>query len=415
VPQTLDLATLQAAGGPIAAGLLPGWTVTWVLCTQEQIDAVLPPGPNLAVCRVLEDTTPTRELATVYVLADWPESESLSETLHHEIGHAWASPLVKLIPDSAAAVLVEEQLVERLGKYLASLPAAARAAARRAIARTIETALPVAARARISARAGTRARGATMDPKLVQEALDALIEEGGGDSKCAQILKGLIASAASNGAPPPATEPDGDEAPVAAKTAEGPPPTGGAPAAGGPPPMDDSARKARKGAEQVETKDRAREREEDDAITAFRRGVAKDDLISHVRARLAGHDGLPAIERRILAAPTFQEAKIAADIALEMGGGVQRARAVGPDGKPVERRDAPAGGGASGACPFTAAQLEQEGLPPALAAEAVGQWSIPGVGPKMAQDTVDRARARLHGHASPFMPREKANGAAKGS
>lgn len=211
MPQTLTPEDLQAVGGPIAAGLLPAWRVSWVLLSQADLDALRPPGPNLAVVQSL----PERRMATANVVNPWPEDESLSETLHHELGHSWISPLTKQIPETEASVMLEEQLVETLGVYLASLTGEAATAARRALAKVVDEA-PARWRARISARAPL-ARGAGMDPKMVMEALDALIEEGGGDGKCAAILKSIIAAQAGGGAVP--AEPDGDEA--ALKSAEG--------------------------------------------------------------------------------------------------------------------------------------------------------------------------------------------------
>jgi hypothetical protein len=180
--------------------------------------------------------------------------------------------------------------------------------------------------------------------------------------------------------------------------------------------MDGARQAARKGVQDVETSDQRRARlarEEIESIAADARTAAKDGLIANLRARLGTHDGLPGIEKRVLAAPTYDDAKVIADVAIEMGGGVQRARATGPDGKLVEHREPPATT-PNGACPYTAAQLEHEGISAVQAAEIVGQWAIPNVGPKLAEQSLLHARARLNPMASPFMPKH-ANGAAKGS
>jgi hypothetical protein len=386
---------LAAIGAPIAAQLLPGWGVEWIPCTQDQIDQLVPGA--LAVC----DPTPTRELAKVYVVTPWPQGESLGETLWHELTHALLSPLTALVEQSSGAVMTEERIVERLGVLLNRLPMSAR----RAVVGGVTKWAP-RLRARISARAPL-ARGGQMDPKLVQEALDALIEEGGGDSKCAQILKGLIASAASGGQAPHA-EPDGDEgamaAPLPAEGREGaaPPPMDGAKPGDGSEGYD--GRRARKEMNVTPDQKRARQAQEDDAITAFRRERATDELVAHVRGRLPGHSGLPAIERRILAAPDFLSAKAIADMAIEFGGypSAQRARSG------VEHSASPTDGASPP--PFSAADLVKEGIPQALAEEIVQQHRA---NPKLAASSLHHARARISAGTNPFLPKTGANGAHK--
>lgn len=81
----------------------------------------------------------------------------------------------------------------------------------------------------------------SMDPKLVQEALDAL--QTGDDAKATEILKGLIAAAASNGEVPSA--PDASETPPATEAADPPPADSPAnPAAPGEDPKKDPVAKA---------------------------------------------------------------------------------------------------------------------------------------------------------------------------
>lgn len=232
LPVDLTPETLEAVGGPIAAGLLPAWRVTWLALPQAELDAWGAeqdpplPGPNLAIVQSM----PTRRMATARVATPWPDGEDLGETLHHEIGHAWLSPMTQQLVDSPSTMMLEEQLVETLGVYLASLTGRARAAARRALSSVVDAYAPATLRARISAAAITRARsGGTMDPKMIMEALEALI--GGDAEKCQEILKGLIASAAGGGALPPAGEPDGDEPMAEMEKPGASPPAGGSPMA----------------------------------------------------------------------------------------------------------------------------------------------------------------------------------------
>jgi hypothetical protein len=58
------------------------------------------------------------------VVAPHPPGESLEESIAHELTHSVLSPLTKLIEWSPAAVMIEEQIVERLGKIIATAPAA---------------------------------------------------------------------------------------------------------------------------------------------------------------------------------------------------------------------------------------------------------------------------------------------------
>ncbi len=293
----LDLPALLA---PIAAALLPGWTVT---CALRAPDA-MPMLGALATC----SPTPTRSIAHVDVVDPWPEGESLAETLWHELTHALLSPLTALIPASDGAIMVEEQAVERLGVLLSKLAPMARAA----VLRGVDTYGGAPLRARISALA-PRARGGTMDPKLITEALDALI--AGDAAKCAEMLKGIIAGAA--GAAPAATEPDGDEAAKLAGKEPVPPAPPGAPAAAPPPAAkmpgadDAAARKARLYLVDIER------------MHAGALPAAKATLVTSARARLAL---TPATEKRIMAAPTFAEAEAILAIVEEAGGGAQRAR-----------------------------------------------------------------------------------------
>lgn len=404
---TVPEVDLAAVLEPIAAALLPGWTVTCEALPREEMDKRVPNA--LAIC----SSIPTRSMAHVRVVTPFPESEDLVETLWHELTHAALSPITHQLGESSSSVMVEEQIVERLSVLLAKVPLAARLA----VARAINTFAPAQLRARLStASAGRRARtGAAMDPELLKAAVDAL--EANDAAKALEILKGLIISAASGGAAAPAAEPDGDEPPapkVDAGAEDGAAPAGDASGA----PEEGARVVARKG-KTVETADQkrariAREQLEADAAESKvmieeQRKQAKQGLIENLRARLPGHSGLPGIEKKILAAPTFERAKEISETAIEMGGGHDRARKVASDGhKPAEDTTA-------GAAPFTVETLVAEGLPPKLAAEAVEQWKIPGVGKKLAEQTITMARARLHGHASSYMPTKPANGAQKAS
>ncbi len=293
----LDLPALLA---PIAAALLPGWQVT---CAWQTVDTMPMPGA-LATCTPV----PTRQVAHVDVLDPWPDGESLAATLWHELTHALLSPLTALIPASDGAVMLEEHAVERLGTLLASLTPMARAA----VLRGVDTFGGAPLRARISALAPRARDGGTMDPKIAQEALDAL--EAGDSAKALALLKQLLAAAlGSSGAAAPAdgaTEPDGDEA--AKLAGKAPPPPAGPPAAAKMPGPDDAAaRKARAMLDDI-----AR-------MHAAAVGGAKATLITSARARLAL---TPATEKRILAASTFADAEAILAIVEEAGGGSLRAR-----------------------------------------------------------------------------------------
>ena len=332
--QALTPEILEAAGGPIAAGLLPAWRVTWVLLSQEEIDALDPdlPGPNLAVVKSL----PERRMATVHVVNPLPDGESLSETLHHELGHAWIAPFTSQLPATQASVMLEEQLVETLGVYLASLAPPAAATARRALARVVNRyAPPPALRARvaakISASAPTAARGGSMDGKQVLAAI-----AGQDEAAALKILNDWAAEQLASAGHPGAAEPDGDEAAVLA--AGGDPaampqkPPAGPPAAakpGAPPPpppgtpADDAARTA------------ARLVDDLTRMHSAQLPGAKEGIV--LRARARGLNLTPATEKRIMAASTFEAAEGVLAIVEEAGGGATtRARSgvehiAGPD------------------------------------------------------------------------------------
>ena len=289
---------LAAIGSPIAAVLLAGWTVTWSWATAAELAESIPGA--LAIC----DPTPTRSMAAVRCVWPWPAHESLEETIAHELTHAALSQLVALIPSSDAAIMLEEQAVERIGKAISGAPARLRVPMGRAL---------LAARARISART-VRARGGTMDPKLLTEALDAI--EAGDAAKAIEILKGLIVAAASNGAPPP-SEPSGETMPNPGDAKVEAP---AVPQDGALQGADDSKALQRARLEAVAFRD------ELNAMVAAQRPAAKEAIVTGLRARL-GAALTPAIEARIMAAKTFPEAQTIAAIAEEMvPAAAQRAR-----------------------------------------------------------------------------------------
>lgn len=164
-----------------------------------------------------------------------------------------------------------------------------------------------------------------LDKNTLSAAIDAI--EKGDAAKALEILKGLIVSAASGAEPEAAPASEQMEAGYAAKTAEPgmenaepAPPMQARPAARkGAPIVDQETARARKEAQAY--------RDETKAIADDERALAKDRIVDRLRARLAGHTGLPAIEKRVLAAPDYQTAKTIADIALEMGAGATEQRA----------------------------------------------------------------------------------------
>ena len=211
-----DLATI---GQPIADALIPGWRVEWLWCAQAELDEIIPGA--MAIC----STTPTRSMAVVRVLTPWPESESLAETLWHEVTHAAWSPLTSLIPASDGATMVEEQIVERFGVLLSKLPQGLA----RVVSKAIRQCATPRAMARISALAPRARSGENMDPNLMKKALEVI---AAGDAAGAlELLSAIVATAA--GAPVDAgPEPTPEPAPAA--------PAGAAPAPGGEPAKDDA-------------------------------------------------------------------------------------------------------------------------------------------------------------------------------
>ncbi len=295
-------ADLKALGDPLASALLPGWRITWAWCDSSDI------GDALAM--IFPD--PLRSMAVIKV-APHPPGEDVRESIAHELVHGAISPLVQG-RNSASDVALEEPIVERIGVLLASLWAAVPGLARRIPSVRVwqkHERGAARARSRITARSRERARG-NMDPNMVKEALDAIVS--GDAEKCAEILKGLIASAASGGA-----EPDGDEM---AKL-----PPAASPGMGDAPPPKDAAYPQGDARAMARLMSDAKAHAVDMAAMHADLVVdGKTSIVNGLRARLPGHSGLPAIERKILAAKSYGEAKAIAEIAEAMGGGTPRAR-----------------------------------------------------------------------------------------
>lgn len=269
------MSDLEQIGKPIADALVPGWRIEWRWCSQEELDAIIPGA--MAIC----STTPTRSMALVRVLSPWPASESLAETLWHELAHAALSPLTSLIPENDGATMIEEQIVERFGVLLSQLtPGLARV-----VSKAIRTFAAPRVAARISAHAKPRARrGEKMDPNLMKKALE-LIAAGDAAGALA-LLTEIVAAAAAGGEP-------------AAPASDAPP--GEAPMGAAPAPASDGTEK------------------KDDAPMARQNARAKsaaDSIVkSAIRARIyesRTSDGLAIaaeVEKRILAAPSIEDAE----------------------------------------------------------------------------------------------------------
>lgn len=105
---TFDLPTVKALVDRAACELLPGWDVT-----TELVPSVNAIGGLACVTAV-----PERRIARVQV-APHPPGEDVWETICHEMTHGVLSPLTQLVEYSPALVMIEEQIVELLGKIIA--------------------------------------------------------------------------------------------------------------------------------------------------------------------------------------------------------------------------------------------------------------------------------------------------------
>lgn len=211
-----DLATIGAMVGRLATKLLPGWTITCELASSVEAN-------QGALAMVY--STPERQLAHV-VVAPHPPGESLEESIAHELTHSVLSPLTKLIEWSPAAVMIEEQIVERLGKIIASAPSGLA----RAISKALQNPRTQSAevRKRISALAIGR-RNETRK-RMDSKQLAALAMEGGAltaaenpdPAAMAEFIKKVVTALAGGGGE--------DVAPASGGMREGAPEEGKAPA-----------------------------------------------------------------------------------------------------------------------------------------------------------------------------------------
>jgi hypothetical protein len=233
-------------------------------------------------------------------------------TLAHETLHCVVAEALAATGGGTLTVPAEEQIVEAAAQAIVRSEGTADA---RVMARAIR-ALPSTLRARVAASAGQRARkGVGMDGAQVLAAI-----AGQDEAAALKILNDWAAEQlAAAGHPAAPGEPDGDEAAKLA-TASGPPQPGdpampAAPQAkmAVPPPGEDGAA-GRKAARLVADLER---------MHGAALPTAKAGLIAGARARLAI---TPAIERRILAASTFEDAEAILAIVEEAGGVQQRAR-----------------------------------------------------------------------------------------
>jgi hypothetical protein len=287
---------IKAIGEPLAARMLPGWTINWILCKSDDIGGAL----------AMVFPTPKRQIATIKI-APHPPGESIAESIAHELTHAVLSPLTGLIEYSEAAVMVEEPIAERLGKLLAQLPTGLARAVSNALKRPRTTSQRI--RARISVIATSqRKRGNNMVSKdTIMNALEAL--KSGDAAAATDVLAAILAEMVGGG------EPDGDEQPAAGKDPQQDPvaeqqPMGKDPMAYRKPIVDARARAALSEIEMIQ-KDARQE--------------AKERLVVKLRESLPeDHSGLSAIEKKIMNAKDYATAKDYAELVLATGGGSSR-------------------------------------------------------------------------------------------
>lgn len=259
-----------------------------------------------------------RDLDKTPINADDPMLQ-LRITLAHEMGHIGVAEY-----ESKGTVDAEERLVERWARALVAAqdePVMVRAWARARVSSTVRARV-----ANVAAR--MRADGGKMDPlDIVLAAAEAAMKAADPAAAIGDLISQIRSLMAGKAAGPPTTEME---------------PAMRDPAVAGPP--DPMERKAREAAMEDEKKIRSRMREaaeEIDAIAKAARTTAKADLVTRARSALADHSGLAAVEKRIIAAPTYQEAAAVLELAMEMSPKT-RARATGTDGEPVVA--GPAGG-----------------------------------------------------------------------
>lgn len=297
---------------------LAGWRF---LCTvvpglQHQGDdawAVVDPDPRTRTARVQVrdiDETPIPGF-------DGDPLLEIRVTVAHELLHCVVAEAIAEA-GGALSVPAEERIVETAAQAMVR----SEGLDARVMARAV-CALPSALRARVAASAGQRARGGTMlNMETLKGALDAL--KAGDGAKALEILEGIFLAYAT-GEGPDAAPSERAEAGYAAKPTDPgmeqtePPMQARSAARKGEAIVDQETARARKEAQAY--------RDETKAIADDERALAKDRIVDRLRARLVGHTGLPAIEKRVLAAPDYQTAKTIADIALEMGSAATEQRA----------------------------------------------------------------------------------------
>jgi hypothetical protein len=204
-----DLVSVTACVVDLSALLIPGWHVTVELAPSI--------ADNMGALAMVT-CTPERQVAHV-VVAPHPPGEDVRESVAHELTHAILSPLTALVEWSPAAVMIEEQIVERLGKLLAKAPPGLARAVTRALA-TPRARSPVI-RQRISAlatrrRNAERKRSMADSKKLAELAMKAgelgAREDVPDDVRA--LLAEFVAEMAGGGDPAPASSPMREEDPA---------------------------------------------------------------------------------------------------------------------------------------------------------------------------------------------------------
>lgn len=393
---------LVALGAPIADRLIPGWDVEWCWVKPEDIGG--------ALAMVFPD--PLRERATIKV-APHPPSESVLESVAHEITHACLSPLTALIEFSDAAVGIEERITERIGKCFAAWFAGAPALAR-AMARALSaprTKVP-GIRARISALASGRGGKARMDASQVLDALKNADGEGAlkilEDYVAEMVTKAMGAAGGGDDAPPSdpmrgkPTEGEGDGDDMETEDQRK---AKGQPGAAPPPqqPPDPAATGYGRKQRQAADTEHARARRAADSATsiAVRARLRELETIDGVkfheklRAELASMTDLDRFEQRVA---DFTAGRASA------APGNARARSG------QESKRAPAGAGSGGDPAVDEATLKGEGFQPSFIRHYHEEHAA---NPEAAAHTLAAAR-RARTQGDPASPWKKPNGAAGG-
>lgn len=380
---------------------MAGWTISVAVAPP----ASMPVKGALAVCI----PTPTRDMAKILVCAEWPDGESLDETIAHELIHALISPLTALVQASPATVMLEERAVEQLGKAVAGANAAARLSLSRAIARTMKE-IPAAMRARM-ARDPRIGKARTMDPiDLILAAVEAAAAADDPKAAIAALLAKVQAIKSGEGGGEAEGDGDGDEAAKLAAKKTAPPPGGAAATAGDGGAGTGSNDPAMRSAAKLPPAARLAAADVDPEIVAMRarmaagvaeieaaaklaREGAKLQVATTIKARLASEVAAGLIVTPARATKLESFADLAAfDAAIELlkegqSAGGMRARAMGTDGKPLAHN---AAGDADKA--VDDAQLVKEGFDASYVADYKATFAR---SPQLASIELSAARARL--------------------